>query len=260
MAGGDLPGRNRHILATQSPLIPLPRFDMEAPLPPTEKERLSALRAYDAMDSDPSQDFDELVQLASHICETPIALITLVDESRQWFKARVGLAAPETPRQQAFCAHAILDDETLIVPDAMDDRRFSDNPLVLGDPNIRFYAGSPLRTPDGHGLGTLCVIDTTPRVDRPLRPEQVQALEALSRQVVRMLEYRKVTSRLADALERVKTLAPLVPVCAWCEKIRDDEQYWSSVGEYLKTQAGVQVTHGICPPCSEDLVSDLGDK
>jgi GAF domain-containing protein len=210
------------------------------------------------MDSAPETAFDELVELASHICEAPIALITLIDESRQWFKAKVGLAAPETPREQAFCAHAILADATLIVPDATEDERFSGNPLVRSDPNIRFYAGAPLRTPEGHRLGTLCVIDTAPRLDRPLAPEQVRALETLSRQVVRLLEYRRVSAQLAGALERVKALAPLVPICAWCKKVRDDNEYWSSIDVYLATHAGVETTHGICPSCAADVGAEFG--
>lgn len=209
------------------------------------------------MDTDPEEAFDELVQLASHICDTPIALITLLDESRQWFKARVGMDVPETPRQHAFCAHAILQEEPLVVPDATTDERFSGNPLVTADPNIRFYAGAPLRTPDGHGLGTLCVIDTEPRKrEAAMDAGQLRALERLSRQAVRLLEYRKVSRLLAGALERVRVLAPLVPICAWCNKIRDDDAFWRSVGTYLEERAGVKATHGICPSCLEGLESD----
>lgn len=226
---------------------------MNAPVPPTEHERLEALRAYGVLDSTPEQAFNELTELASHICDAPIALITLVDETRQWFKARVGMAVSETPREHAFCAHAILADTTLIVPDATEDERFSDNPLVRSDPNIRFYAGAPLRTPEGYGLGTLCVIDSAPRVDRPLTSEQVRALEALSRQAVRLLEHRKVSAQLAGALARVRVLNPLVPICAWCKRIRDDKAYWSSIGEYLGAHAGVETTHGICPGCMENF-------
>lgn len=232
---------------------------MKAPLPENEDARLEALRSYAVMDSASEEAFDDVVRLASLICDVPIALITLIDERRQWFKARVGLPAPETPRKHAFCAHAILEDETLIVPDAMADRRFRDNPLVLDDPNIRFYAGAPLRTSEGHGLGTLCVIDSSPRVDTPLSATQVDALEALSRQVVRLLEYRRVSGQLAEALTTVQKLAPLVPICAWCRKIRDDSAYWSSVEDYLRVNVGVETTHGICPNCADDLVAEIPD-
>lgn len=226
---------------------------MKARLPTNEQDRLEALRAYEVMDTAPEADFDDLVEVASRVFEVPIALITLVDEERQWFKARVGLDAPETPRDHAFCAHAILSNETLVVPDATDDARFVDNPLVTADPSIRFYAGAPLLTPEGHGLGTLCVIDSEPRVRPPMNASQVEILEALSRQAVRLLELRKVNAQLADALSRVKLLGPLVPVCSWCNRVRNDDHYWSSVEIYLKDKAGVDTTHGICPTCADSL-------
>jgi GAF domain-containing protein len=226
---------------------------MEAPLPPNEKERLAALASFDILDSAPEKDFDDLVQLASHVCRAPIALVSLIDHSRQWFKARLGLAISETPRAHAFCAHAILDARgaTLVVPDAEADDRFRDNPLVRGRPDIRFYAGSPLVTEGGHSLGTLCVIDTKPRVEEPLTDEQLECLRALSRQAVRMLEFRRVGAEMADVLARMKTLAPLVPVCSWCRRMRDDRDYWSSLEEYLRSSAGIDLTHGICPACAE---------
>lgn len=135
-----------------------------AALPRDEKARLGELRKYAVLDTPPEAAFDDAVRLASAICETPIALVSLIDESRQWFKARVGLEAQETPRDMAFCAHAILQPETLlVVPDARLDPRFSDNPLVTGDPHVQFYAGAPLLTASGHALGTLCMIDQKPR-------------------------------------------------------------------------------------------------
>lgn len=226
---------------------------MKAPLPINERDRLEALRSYEILDTAAEADFDDLVEVASAVFDVPIAVITLVDVERQWFKAKVGLDATETPRDHAFCAHAILRDETLVVPDATDDPRFSDNPLVTADPSIRFYAGAPLLTDDGHGLGTLCVIDSKPRVETPLDPKQVRILEALSRQAVRLLEMRKANVHLADALSRVKLLAPLVPVCAWCKRVRDDDDYWSTIGAYLKRKAGVDTTHGICPSCVGEI-------
>lgn len=163
------------------------------PLPPDEPERLQALEEYDVLDSEPEQAYDDLTLLASHICKTPIALVSLIDSDRQWFKSRVGLAVPETHRDVAFCAHAIVAEKTMVVNDATLDERFARNPLVLGDPAIRFYAGAPLRVPGGQAIGTLCVID---RVPRELTPDQQAALEALSRQVVAQLELRRRISEL----------------------------------------------------------------
>lgn len=167
-----------------------------ASLPGNENARLAALRRYDILDSGSEAEYDDLTKIAAQICRTPIALITLVDAERQWFKARIGMEVPETPRDHAFCAYTIHESATLVVPDASEDGRFADNPLVLGDPRIRFYAGAPLQTGDGITLGSLCVIDREPRA---LSPEQTEALEALARQVVRLIELRH-RSRLFGSL------------------------------------------------------------
>ena len=152
-----------------------------------ERNRLVALELYDILDTPPELEFDDFTRLASMICQTPIALISLVDESRQWFKSRVGLEVFETHRNLSFCQHAIQEAELMEIPDALLDERFCANPLVTGEPHIRFYAGAPLTTPDGHRLGTLCVIDRTPRL---LTAEQRDGLARLTRQVMRQLESR----------------------------------------------------------------------
>ena len=135
---------------------------MNAPLPTNEAERLAALKEYHVLDSETEQSYDDITALAAHICEAPIAMVSLVDETRQWFKSRVGLEQQQTPREVAFCAHAILQSKPFIVRDATKDRRFADSALVTGEPHIRFYAGIPLTNPEGLALGTLCVIDQQP--------------------------------------------------------------------------------------------------
>ena len=157
---------------------------MKPPLPVNEESRLEALRDYDVLDTPPEQAFDDLARLASYICGTPVAMVSLVDGARQWFKAKVGTEMTETPRDVAFCAHAILQPDLFMVPDAEADERFADNPLVRGEPQVHFYAGVPLITPDGHALGTLCAVD---RVPRQLSPEQQDALRALARQAMDQL-------------------------------------------------------------------------
>jgi signal transduction histidine kinase len=158
-------------------------------IPENEAERLAALEEYHIVDTLPERDYDELTMLASHICDAPISLISIIDETRQWFKSHQGLEATETPREVAFCAHAILKpDEVLIVNDSREDERFKGNILVSGPPHVIFYAGVPLVTPHGFPLGTLCVIDSTPR---HLNEKQIEALIAISHQVTNLLEARK---------------------------------------------------------------------
>ena len=217
-----------------------------APRPLSELDRLQALREYHALDTGPEQAFDDIVKLASHVCGTPIAVVTLIDEERQWFKAKIGLAAQETSRDIAFCAYTILGTDTMVVPDARADPRFVDNPFVTGDPRIRFYAGSPLTTSAGHGLGSLCVVDYQPR---QLSPEQLGALQALSRQVVTNLELRRTAGHLAEALERARFLSGLLPICSYCKRVRDDKNYWREVEAYVRANAAVEFSHGICPRC-----------
>jgi anti-sigma regulatory factor (Ser/Thr protein kinase) len=200
-----------------------------------EAARLAALRRYRILDTDPEQAFDDLTMLASHICHAPIAYISLIDENRQWFKSQVGMSESETARNVSFCTHAIeLPHEIMVVPDALDDHRFANNPYVVGDPNIRFYAGAPLVTPDGFALGTLCVVDCVPRM---LTPDQLNALEALRRQAQAQLELRRNLHELRDALaqrdhaedaqqrliaelrqslDNVNKLSSLMPFCSTC--------------------------------------------
>ena len=155
-----------------------------APLPADEDERLSALRALLLLDTPPEERFDRLARFVAEQLDVPIALLTLVDGQRQWFKARVGIDATETPRDISFCGHAIMKNDLFIVEDASRDPRFSDNPLVTGEPHIRFYAGAPLSAPGGHRIGTLCVIDTVPRTLGPVKLSILDALRRLANETV----------------------------------------------------------------------------
>lgn len=160
------------------------------PTPPDEARRIAALRASEILDTPAEERFDRLTRLARRLFDVPIALVSLVDENRQWFKSCIGLGASETPRDISFCGHAILDDGTLVVPDTLADARFRDNPLVTGEPYIRFYAGRPLRVTDGSRLGTLCIID---RVPRQLSADELDSLDDLAR----MAEQELVAVQLA---------------------------------------------------------------
>jgi GAF domain-containing protein len=221
---------------------------MKAPIPPNEAERLEALRSYHVLDTLAEEAYDDITRLASYICGVPIAMISLVDGDRQWFKAKVGLKQDGTVRDAAFCAHAIVAPKPMIIKDALKDNRFAKSLLVKRPPHIRFYAGFPLITPEGHAIGTLCAIDRKPR---DLSSEQKEAMEALARQVMDLLELRRASSRLVEALEHVKTLHGLLPICAWCKRIRDDKGYWAQVEAYVKEHSNVEFTHGICPECME---------
>jgi PAS domain S-box-containing protein len=169
-----------------------------APLPANEAERLEALARYQVLDTPPEQAFDDLTRLASHVLDMPVALVSLVDEARQWFKSKVGTEVTETPREHAFCAHAILGTDVMVVGDALRDDRFHDNPLVVGESGFRFYAGAPLLTADGFALGTLCLADRRPR---ELSGEQIEILRSLARQVVGRLEERRKVRDVVRAMQ-----------------------------------------------------------
>lgn len=170
-----------------------------------EVQRIAQLRRYSILDTEPEADFDEITRLASRVCNTPISLVSLVDSDRQWFKSKHGITITETERQYAFCAQAILDKSSpLVVSNALEDKRFADNPFVRGEPSIRFYAGVPLVTPDGSAIGTLCVIDTAPKV---LDDIQLQTLQVLAHQVIAQLELRLKMRELAEHASRMEALA-----------------------------------------------------
>lgn len=229
--------------------------DSTSPFSMTDAERrVAALQAYEILDTPPEQVFDDLTLLTTFICGTPIALVTLLDDRRQWFKSAAGLAAKETPIEQAFCAHAIQQEQVFLVPDAALDARFRENPLVTGNPNIRFYAGAPLVTPEGVPLGTLCAIDRKPH---ELSPEQQGALAALARQVIWALELRKTMIELKRTQAEKAALEGLLPMCGWCRKVRDDESFWSGVEEYVVSHSELRFSHGVCPECAVKLKQEF---
>jgi two-component system, NtrC family, sensor kinase len=170
-----------------------------------EKARVVALNRYLILDTLPEPVYDDVTALASLICGTPISLVSLVDADRQWFKSALGITVRETPRSQSFCAHTIPTAQTLIVTDAQVDSRFMANPLVVGPPGIRFYAGAPIIEPGGHVVGTVCVIDTVPR---SLRPVQISALEALARHVMAIMELRRLVEFAAPGVDLSHYLSP----------------------------------------------------
>jgi signal transduction histidine kinase len=174
-----------------------------ADLPMNEAARLQALFDYDILDTESDEVFNQLTDLASSICDTPIALVSLIDEKRQWFKSHHGLDAQETPREIAFCAHAIHSDSLFEIPDSRKDERFADNPLVTGDPKVIFYAGAPLITPSGERIGTLCVIDNSPSALSELQKKQ---LTIIAQQVVGQLELRKNNQLKTKVVKELSTL------------------------------------------------------
>ena len=176
-----------------------------------------------------------------------------MDESRQWFKSKVGLAVSETPREHAFCAHAIHGRNVFVVEDTVSDPRFAENPLVTGEPNIRFYAGAPLVTKNGHSLGTLCVIGDSPRT---FSEREAQVLKSLAEHVMNLIEYRSMSRNLAATVSKLKIISGLVPVCAWCKQVRDDKGMWHDVDCYIAQHTKADVTHGMCPTRSSATPSD----
>ncbi len=205
---------------------------MKAPLPDNEQARLDTLRSYDILDTPPEAEFDGMVQLASSICAAPIAVISLVDRDRQWFKAIVGLEAKETSRDLAFCAHTILQDDVMVVADALLDPRFFDNGLVTAEPKIRFYAGAPLITSGGHALGTICVID---RVPRELKSDQLLALKALASHVVTQFElrqsHRKINHYLRELQQTQQVLSTLINASPDFICFKDGEGRWQTANK-----------------------------
>lgn len=208
-----------------------------------ERKRLHVLELYDIMDSTARETLDGLVRLAARICGTEMSLISMVGEEQQEFRAAYGTDLEQTPREHSFCQHLLGSRDVMTIDDAREAALFRDNPLVTGEPHIRFYAGAPLEVEPGIVLGTLCVLDTSPKT---LDAGQRESLEVLRDCVVTQLRYQRARAEM-HALEHV------MPFCAWCRRIRvearDGNIEWKSTEDFVQERE--PVTHGICPDCAE---------
>ena len=223
------------------------------------------------LDTLPDPKFDDLALLASFICKTPMAFISVLDSNGQRIQASVGSSPAWISPEQSLCHYTILHAEMLIVKDTLADERFLNHPLITDDPKIRFYAGVPLVTPDGYTLGTLCVVDHKPN---DLNLEQIVALQALARQITIQFELRhvayyleqnnklqaKLITDLGEALHYKKILSGTIPICASCKKIRDDEGAWQQIEIYISQHSCADFTHGVCPDCLQNLYPEFSTR
>jgi GAF domain-containing protein len=219
---------------------------LQAPIPSNDAARLQELRSYGVLDSPDEQAFDDIGALVRDIAGTPIGIISLVDENRQWFKSCIGLDAKETPRNISFCGHTILQRTPLLINDALDDPRFCDNPLVTGEPGIRFYAGAPILLDNGTALGTVCVIDRKPR---ELSLMQRSALRLLRQTAAHLVELRRARQDL-DAVSK------LLPLCSWCRSVKTEKGNWVDLHKYVSQS--MPVTHSMCPDCLQREMGAMG--
>ncbi len=196
----------------------------KAPIPSNEKERLAALERYQLLDTEVEQSFDDITKIAANICGTKISLISLVDKDRQWFKSHYGLDARETPRDISYCGHAIMSDDVFIVEDAKEDERFCDNPLLLGEPRVRFYVGTPLVTPDGFRIGTLCVIDHEPK---KLTEDQLSCLKALSNNIISLFTQRLNNLELLVTKKRLQEVERMSATGGWELDLKTSAVVWT---------------------------------
>jgi GAF domain-containing protein len=234
-------------------------------------DRLESLRSYGILDTAPEPAFDDIARLAAHICQAPIALISFVDQDRQWFKSEIGLGLRETPIEASICAHAIAQRGLFLVADASRDERFADSPLVTGESQIRFYAGALLQAADGHALGTLCVLD---RVARELSSDQQDALRALAGQVMAQLDLRRIIAAQAHALarqeqaeralrqseDRFRTLLATTTDIVWTTDSTgaavDENESWSNfTGQKWEELRGYEFADAIHPEDREEVMA-----
>ena len=219
-----------------------------------EERRLKALAEYRILGTGAESCYDSITQIACLTCDVPISLMTLVDQDRQWFKSKVGLEISETKRDWSFCTHAIKESSPLIIQDALKDERFINNPLVTGDPNIRFYAGFPLENSEGNKLGTLCVIDRKPG---RLTFEQRTIMDLLSKQIVSFLDLRKRSLNLLDAITHLHNQEGIISVCSYCREVKNKDGDWLHIEKYLSNMSDIRFSHGVCDSCMERHFPDV---
>lgn len=221
---------------------------MQSLSPQNEAQRLRTLELYRIVDSAAERSFDDLTRLAANICATPLSFVSIIGDDRQWSKSAFGTERGSMPRSDAFCSHTIHVEDLLIVEDAAADTRFAQNPMVVGDPHIRFYAGAPLEVGSGDRLGSLCIVDNVPRT---MSAAQIESLKILRDAVVNLLELRR-------AKGDIDALTSLLPMCAWCRDVRveteSDTPTWRSLHDYVVDS--VTVTHGICPRCKDAALAE----
>ncbi len=218
--------------------------------------RLTTLRRYQILDSVSERTYDDIVKLAAHIFEAPIAAILQVEDERHFLKTAVGVRGAESflLNTHTFCEETMAEPDVMVVEDTICDERFANNPLVTSGPQIRFYAGAPLAMPDGIGLGALCVMDIQPR--RVGRREK-EMLQSLARMVMTTMDLHCVSDALANEVLKVKNLSGLLPICAGCKNIRNDGGYWQRVECYVSENSSAEFTHGLCPGCAQNYFPDI---
>jgi GAF domain-containing protein len=230
-------------------------------------KRVSALSRYGILGTTPEPEFDNLAQLALTVCQVHIATISFVDDQREWFKAALGIEVAELPIEESLSARAIAGPQMLVVPDATKNSRFAELPLIAGHEGIRFYAGAPLVSRTGTSIGMLSAMDRTPRANFAI--EQRTALQTLANQVMAQLELRHTVQNLALALcqkhaavAAANELRLLLPMCSDCKEIRNDDDYWQAVEQYLftHTHTSPYLTHGICTECQEETSSPVSPR
>jgi PAS domain S-box-containing protein len=260
--GGSLPLSLRLLapmchMFLSADMLPLIPATVIAPLPDSESLRLEALRRFQILDTQFEAIFDRIADLAAYLYKTEIATISLVDMNRQWFKACVGLSVRETPRDYAFCAHAILQDDVLLIPDALEDERFSDNPLVTGPPFIRFYAGAPLVTAEGLPLGTLCLIDPKPRRAKDLDPRPLRDLAALA---VHLMQNRLLAEQLRASEQSQRnterSYQALVADISHIVFQLDNEACWSFMNPAWSQLTGIPLSESVGVSWLENIHKD----